>query len=118
MAAAGIVPITKFSTNENGSECNRVIKAGTIIGGLRMYSNQNQNDYGDNEGSFQRSRINKIIERIPILALDYRDDSTKNSTDYNIKEAMHAAVESAKHDRCCVEIRENFQEKFDFRGRS
>src|SRR4051812_44184950 len=97
---------------------NTVVKAGTIIGRLRVDADQRYDQKREQGDILQRSGDNKFFKGWSVVELDETNARAQNTPNNTVQHPMHSAVQTAQNDRHDVHISDALEKECGLRTES
>lgn len=107
------MPCTKINANDHRNKGYRVVETRTVVCGLGMDSNKDQDNQEKNERWQKTLGKYPVVKALLVYELGNGDDGTKDAPDNDIEEAVHATVEPAEDDGNGEPITHNLQGEKD-----
>lgn len=112
----GVAPHGDFSTDNDARESDAVFETGAIVGGLGVYAHDDQHENTDEDAVPGRAGRDPAVVVVCEEDLEDGEEEAAYARDNDVKEAMHAAVETAESNGQGVDVAEELKGKFGHGG--
>lgn len=99
------MPHSDLATNDDAGEAHTVVKTRAVICRLRVDADENKNHECDDQRGGEAVLANPVIKGIAKEDFHGGKQGSQEGAYNDIKEAMHAAVKAAKHNRGSIEVK-------------